>query len=147
MCWACGWGMDVSRQDTTSLFSPTTAAAYHSVMLSAKPLRDSAPTNHPTVSGLKSANTKSSQRLRQIVYVEGFSHYQMGCTIINVWIATICAVCMEGCESWWFPRDCSSLHTGSKSQGLWVWFLVTTSLFTFFFASYYWVCIYFVYCI
>ena len=67
----------MSRQDTTSLFSPTTAAAYHSVMLSAKPLRESAPANHLAVSGLKSANTKSSQRLRQIVYVEDFSHYQI----------------------------------------------------------------------
>ena len=52
-------------------------AAYHSVMLSAKPLRESAPTNHLTASGLKSANTKSSQKSRQDVYTKNSLHYGM----------------------------------------------------------------------
>ena len=78
-------GMGVDKSHATSLFSPIPlAAAYHSVMLSTKPLRESAPTNHLAVSGLKSANTKSSQGLSHIAYVEDFSHYQMGYTTINV---------------------------------------------------------------
>lgn len=76
-------GMGVDKTQLHCSLLPL-AAAYHSVMLSAKPLRESAPTNHLAVSGLKSANTKSSQRLKQIAYVEDSSHYQMGCTIINV---------------------------------------------------------------